>query len=289
VTSVNFEWVLDTVHGADYFRRWHRDKAKSGGLLIHKASHHFDLVNWWIDDQPHRVYASGALSFYGAANARKRGLDRRPERGTGDSPRIDPFAMDLREDERLRRLYLDNEHHEGYLRDRDVFADGITIEDNLAVIVDYAGGPTLNYSLNAHSPWEGYRVAINGTEGRAELEVVERGAADEGAKVLDPSATAELGDQGRIRPRGERLLVQRHWEQAREVPIADFGGAHGGGDDMLLADLFGNDDARAADPLRRPAGYLDGVASVAVGIAGNRSLDSGLPVLISELLGASGI
>src|SRR6476619_5472976 len=289
VTSVNFEWVLDTVHGADYFRRWHREKAKSGGLLIHKASHHFDLVNWWIDDQPTRVYASGGLRFYGAANARKRGLDERPERGTGDLPRTDPFAMDLREDERLRRLYLDNEHHDGYLRDRDVFTDGITIEDNLAVVVDYAGGPTLNYSLNAHSPWEGYRVAVNGTEGRAELEVVERVAADEGAKVLDPSATAELVDRGRVRPRGERLLVQRHWEQAREVPIADFGGAHGGGDDMLLADLFGNDDARAADPLRRPAVYLDGGASVAVGIAGNRSLETGQPVLISEMLGSSGI
>src|SRR5690606_37044897 len=26
VTSVHFEWVLDTAHGADYFRRWHRDK-----------------------------------------------------------------------------------------------------------------------------------------------------------------------------------------------------------------------------------------------------------------------
>src|SRR3954468_3888202 len=34
--SVTFEWVLDTAHGADYFRRWHRDKANSGGLLIHK-------------------------------------------------------------------------------------------------------------------------------------------------------------------------------------------------------------------------------------------------------------
>ena len=46
--SVTFEWVLDTAHGADYFRRWHRDKANSGGLLIHKASHHFDLVNWLL-------------------------------------------------------------------------------------------------------------------------------------------------------------------------------------------------------------------------------------------------
>jgi hypothetical protein len=29
VTSVHFEWALDTVHGADYFRRWHRLKANS--------------------------------------------------------------------------------------------------------------------------------------------------------------------------------------------------------------------------------------------------------------------
>src|SRR5699024_12523876 len=46
VVSVLFEWVLDTSHGADYFRRWHRDKANSGGLFVHKSSHHFDLVNW---------------------------------------------------------------------------------------------------------------------------------------------------------------------------------------------------------------------------------------------------
>ncbi|MFW6253208.1 MAG: Gfo/Idh/MocA family protein, partial [bacterium] len=45
VKSVHFEWLLDTSHGADYFRRWHRDKRNSGGLLVHKATHHFDLVN----------------------------------------------------------------------------------------------------------------------------------------------------------------------------------------------------------------------------------------------------
>jgi predicted dehydrogenase len=38
VTSVHFEWVLDTAHGADYFRRWHREKEHSGGLLIHKST-----------------------------------------------------------------------------------------------------------------------------------------------------------------------------------------------------------------------------------------------------------
>ena len=50
--SVDFHWVLDTRHGADYFRRWHRNKANSGGLLVHKATHHFDLINWWLSDVP---------------------------------------------------------------------------------------------------------------------------------------------------------------------------------------------------------------------------------------------
>lgn len=282
VTSVHFEWVLDTVHGADYFRRWHREKAGSGGLLVHKSTHHFDLVNWWLADVPERVYARGGLRFYGAENARRRGLGPRPARGTGAVG--DPFALDLRADERLRRLYLDAERHDGYLRDRDVFDEGITIEDNLAVLVDYAGGPVLTYSLNAHGPWEGYRVAVNGTAGRAELSVVERGAVlpgEDGRVTLDPSAT-DAAVQDRLRPHGDRLLVQRHWEPAREVPIPKGTGGHGGGDAMLLSDLFCGVDA-ADDPLGRPAGYAAGVRSIAVGIAGNESLRTGLPVAISEL------
>ena len=57
VLSVDFTWLLNTVHGADYFRRWHSNKARSGGLMIHKATHHFDLVNWWLGAQPERVHA----------------------------------------------------------------------------------------------------------------------------------------------------------------------------------------------------------------------------------------
>ncbi len=57
--SVTFEWVLDTAHGADYFRRWHRDKTNSGGLLVHKAAHHFDLINWLLADAPVQVFARG--------------------------------------------------------------------------------------------------------------------------------------------------------------------------------------------------------------------------------------
>lgn len=291
VTSVDFSWVLDTVHGADYFRRWHREKKNSGGLLIHKASHHFDLVNWWINDVPERVFASGGLKFYGDKNAAERGLGPRPERGTPDAgaPATgvkDPFTLDLRDDERLKALFLDNEHYDGYRRDQDVFTGGITIEDNLALVVEYQGGPRLSYSLNAHSPWEGYRVSVNGTEGRAELEVVERAAvlsSTDKKTVVDPSATP-VEEEDAIRRNGERLVVQRHWEPAYEVPIVNGEGGHGGGDELLLSDLF---NGPGEDPLGRPSGYLDGLRSVSVGIAGNRSLESSLPVRIEDLdLGA---
>ena len=282
VTSVHFEWALDTVHGADYFRRWHRDKSKSGGLFIHKASHHFDLVNWWIQATPVRVFASGALRFYGAENASARGLGARPARGTGASG--DPFALDLASEPRMKELYLDQEHHDGYLRDRDVFDPGITIEDNLAALVDYDTGVTMSYSLNAHAPWEGYRVTVNGTAGRAELEVVERGAVligDDGRVVVDPSMHPDDSPIDDVRPDSERLVLQRHWEGAQVVEIPDGIGSHGGGDAYLLDHLFNRvtDDA----PLGRVAGYADGVKAVAVGIAGNRSLETGLPVSIAEL------
>lgn len=280
VLSVTFEWVLDTVHGADYFRRWHREKQYSGGLIIHKSSHHFDLVNWWLADIPARVYASGGVKFYGSVNADARGLAARQPRGTHDGEH-GPFELDLRTDPRLKELYLDQEGHDGYLRDQDVFGPGVTTEDNLAVVVDYRGGPTLSYALNAHAPWEGYRVAVNGTLGRAELEVVERVAVldDHGTAIVDPSFVADNAEGGE-RVRGDRLILQKHWDVAREVPIPEGIGGHGGGDAFLLSDVFvGPSD----DPLGRPSDWIDGMRAISVGICGNVSLAEGRAVTPAEL------
>ncbi|WP_410786274.1 Gfo/Idh/MocA family protein [Kribbella sp. C-35] len=278
VTSVEFQWVLDTRHGADYFRRWHREKKNSGGLLVHKASHHFDLVNWWIASTPTRVFASGGLAFYGSENAAARGLGERPARGTIDGAADDPWLLDLRTDDTNRQLYYESEKYDGYLRDQDVFAPGITIEDNMSVIAEYANGARLSYSLNAHSPWEGYRVSVNGTLGRAELEVVERAAVVD--DQIDPSYPSDRVIAGDVRTNGERLVLQKHWAPAVEVEIPRGEGGHGGGDKLIYTDLFVGPDN---DPLKRAADVHDGVRAVAVGIAANQSLASGQPVVVADL------
>ncbi|WP_348637798.1 Gfo/Idh/MocA family protein [Actinomadura madurae] len=274
VTSVHFSWALDTIHGADYFRRWHRDRANSGGLLVHKAAHHFDLVNWWIDDAAASVYAQSSLRFYGAANARARGLTDRPARAR-HAPGLgtDPFLLDLSADPRLKRLYLDAEHEDGYLRDQDVFGEGVTIDDNMAVLVRYERGALLTYSLNAHAPAEGYHAVFNGTAGRLELEVVERAWTPPHA-AIDPTAAGKEHAAGA----SERLVLHRHWREPEEIPIEGGAGAHGGGDALLLDDVF---RGPADDPLARQAGHRAGVASVMIGISAGLSAESGAPVALT--------
>nr|WP_315973755.1 Gfo/Idh/MocA family oxidoreductase [Glutamicibacter sp. M10] len=166
-----------------------------------------------------------------------------------------------------------NEHLDGYRRDQGVFNGQISIEDNLSLTVQYDKGTILSYSLNAHSPWEGYRVAINGTEGRLELDVVERAAVlpASGGRPVDPSYNDD-GQSSKVRSKGERLILQRHWQEAEEIPIINSEGSHGGGDKLLLQELF---QGQQVDGYSRQAGFLDGVRAIAVGICGNTSLETG--------------
>ncbi len=281
VLSVHFEWLLDTRHGADYFRRWHRDKRNSGGLLVHKATHHFDLVNWWLDTAPETVFAFGDLKFYGRENAEERGDYRPYARAHGsEAARDDPYALRLADNERLRGLYLAAEHEDAYYRDQNVFGDGISIEDDLAVLVRYGSGATMSYHLSAYSPWEGYRVMFNGTKGRLEVDVEENSYVS-GAR--DDFNLPELRDLEPVAARERPAIVLRPlWGKPLAVPVGEEQGGHGGGDVRLLEDLFR--PGRPADPLGRAAGHVDGALSILTGIAANQSLRTGGPVRVAELV-----
>ena len=69
-----------------------------------------------------------------------------------------------------------------------------------------------------------------------------------------------------------------------EVEIPEAEGGHGGGDPVLLNDLFG-------PPRRirfnRAASHVDGAMSILTGIAANISMRTGQPVKIDDLVGSS--
>ncbi len=288
VISVHFEWLLDTSHGADYFRRWHRDKRNSGGLLVHKATHHFDLVNWWLDSGPETVFAMGDLRFYGRENAERRGVTEFYSRARGSAVAArDPFALKVREnDRRMHGLYYDAEQEDGYYRDQSVFSDGISIEDTMSVMVRYTNRALMTYSLNAFLPWEGYRVCFNGTRGRLEFNVVESSYVRAGTPedFTMPGMRELAQDKKSMVP---MIVFQPLWGKPMVIDVdeGDLSG-HGGGDARLLRDIFvgpGN------DPLGHAAGYLDGARSILTGIAANVSIRTGQPVRVRDLVRLEGL
>ena len=274
IKSVQFEWRLDTHHGADYYRRWHRRIANAGGLFVHKASHHFDLVNWWLGALPTRVYARGTRQFYRPETADALGLTRRGERCTG-CPELDRcnFRLDLGRKEYLRSVYSDHEHHDGYYRDRCVFSPDIDIPDTMNALIDYEGGTVLNYSLIAYSPVEGYRIEFEGTRGRIIHTNVERPWVNS-----DGSLPPEVDERNDI-------VVQPLFQKPLRLKVPTGKGLHSGGDNIMLERLFAESD-HAADPYRQFADSRAGAYSIAVGVAANRSIATGTPVGIDEVLGS---
>ncbi len=271
VLSVNLSWSLDTNHGADYFRRWHSYKRNSGGLLVHKCTHHFDLINWWVGSVPKSVFAQGSRKFYNSDQAQRYGLENHASRclGCADSPRCNYF-LDMNAIPTIKKLYLDNEEYDGYIRDSCVFRDDIDIEDTLSVIAQYKNGVSLTYNLTAYSSWEGYRLEITGTKGRIEQ--------------LSRESSYINGDgnvQGAAIAEGTTLKIYPNFKTPYEVPVWESIGAHGGGDILMLDDIFGE---LANDPLKRPADYVQGAYAALLGIAANKSIETREVVMVDDLV-----
>ena len=235
---------------------------------MHKATHHFDLVNWWLDAWPATVYALGSLAFYGREAAAGRGESYAYSRYTGHADG-DPFALDLDRSPMLRGLYRDAEEQSGYLRDRNVFGDEISIEDTMIVAARYRGGALLSYSLVAYSPWEGLRVAITGDKGRLELYEWH------GAHVIE-DAPAGQPDEGGASA-SVRLFPM--FRAPVDVELRGEPGMHGG-DALMLEQIFAA--SPPVDPWGRAASHLDGAASVLLGAAANRSLAEHRPVSLDQ-------
>jgi len=260
ILSIDMEWLLDTSHGADYFRRWHRNMEKSGGLLVHKSTHHFDMINWWLDEEPKEVFAFGTRSFYGPVR------QNRGERClTCEYKNTCEFYWDIHTDQRKKRLYLNTEGVDGYFRDRCVFADDIDIYDTMSVNVQYEKGALLTYSLIAHSPYEGWKASISGTKGRLEVEDTSSGI----------DAAESVQHIKLFNRKGEKTILNMK-------KLTD---GHGGGDERLRRMLFVGD---VEDPLGQQADSKAGSMSILIGIAANIAINEKRAVLIKDLLQPSG-
>ena len=265
IFSVHFEWMLDRnmdilAHGTSYFRRWNSRMRNSGGLLVHKSTHHFDLVNWWSGQKPRSVAAFAKLNLYGTAGSEKYagGIHGKNCRNCAYTKTC-PFYYKMNDIE--KQLYEANESYDGYYKDGCVYAPDIDIYDTMAVTVQYDKGMVLSYSLNATCMYEGWRMVMNGSKGRLEAFLAETGP-----------------DQ---LPSSDNIRVYDLKNNVTEYALTRVKGDHGGGDTRLHQMLFVGD---LPDPLGYQAGTADGANSILIGAAANLSIKEKRIVSINELL-----
>lgn len=245
LTQLDYREVLDDNHGADYFRRWHAQKSNSGGLLIHKASHHFDIINYYLQDEPESVAAFGGKLYY------------TPRKEMGERCLTCNYTATCRHYYDLagvwnglfKKMYIDGETHDGYVRDKCVYHKDIDIEDTASAAISYRHGAKVTYSLVAYGVKETQELAITGTEGR----------------LTSDEETTEI----RLKS-GEKFNLKMETKTV---------GDHGGADVNILKSVLMDVDAVPA----AKAGPRDGLLSVAIGDAANRSIAEGRVVKIKEL------
>lgn len=276
ITSVDFHWYLNVFHGADYFRRWHGRMAKGGSLWVHKATHHFDLLNWWLNSEPVEVSAYGSLEHYGKNNSFRgttcRGCEHKDKC---------KFFWDITRSERLVKLYPDNEKYDGYVRDGCVWSNDIDIYDKMSAQIIYANGVVANYSLTTYSPYEGWKIAFNGMKGRLEtwedIPYLQKVQDDQASRHAKEMSQSDDGVKGEVR----QIIAMDNFAKDFEVYTTPrITAGHGGGDVRMQKRIF-------VDPNDNPhhimAGTRDGAMSILIGIAARKSIQLKRPVKISEL------
>ena len=256
IFSVHVEWMLDTHHGADYFRRWHRERANSGSLLVHKSTHHFDLINWYLEQEPLYVHAFGKRRFYGTNQPQ-------PAERCLECEERCPYYFNIDRTPH-REVYLNCEGVDGYKRDKCIFSDEIDIEDTISVSVEYSGGALLTYSLNAHCPYEGHVFTFNGSKGRLEVR---------SSYHSSTTSYTQSNTQTSI------LLYDRE-HNCTEIPLAETNeSGHGGADGLLFEGLL---RGKEEDPLCQFADTWAGMMSIGIGMGANLSMKENRRVALSE-------
>lgn len=251
--AINYEYTLNTWHGGDYFKRWHRFMENSGGMLVHKSTHHFDVINWLLDDEPASVVAHGARLYFGN--------DDRPHgercctcayKNTCESYKF------IYSNEMMQKLYYEAESVDGYVRDHCAFKGDTNIYDSMSVSVAYEKGTLLTYSLNLFGMDDGFTMNIIGEKGRMEF------------------SNFQTGDKNKY-----TITVRYRNGRVDEINFPKAAGSHDGGDERMRDMLFGG---VTHDPLGQCADSFAGVKSVMIGAAANRSIKEGVRINLTPLL-----
>jgi myo-inositol 2-dehydrogenase / D-chiro-inositol 1-dehydrogenase len=201
---------------------WNRFSANTGGTLVEKCCHYFNLMDLILKEKPHRVFASG--------------------------------------DQRVNHL---DERYGGQTPD---------ILDSAYVIVEYPSGARamLDLCMYAENSTDNEQVVVVGDEGKLESLIP--------SLVLRHGRREDWGTRkvwGEPSGSGKGVATRRVWDTNIRYAGQHFGASY------IEHQRFAHAVRNGLPP---EVSLEDGMRSVATGIAAHRSIATGLPVLLNDVL-----
>lgn len=253
--------------GRTYMARWNRLKKYTGGLFIHKGSHDFDIINWFM--QPARPVRVSCFANVFTLKPEGLPFKTRPGVQVGPTCSTCPYQKECPDvnlvavkpqnsplDTSLASRYrmFDNQtaQRDGYHKDLCIYYSDKDTHDQGAAIVEYDNGATAMHSECFVTSLTDRLYRLDGTLGHMEASLKQY--------------------QIEIRPRWskDQTMHKLHPEA----------GGHGGADPKMCAEFL-DCLTKGTQP---SASALDGIWSVAIGEACELSRSEKRMVEISEVL-----
>ena len=191
--------------GHAFFHDWHRRRDNITSLLLQKASHSLDIINWLVNSRPSSVAAFGGLNVFGGVGALRVFGKEVDDNLCCSNCKIERQCEEsLINCERVRNIkWRDN------WPDSCVYNNEVDVDDNQVIIIKYENDAKASYTLNQFSPSYKREYILYGDKGRLQFDDVSNKA----------------------------IVTFRNSSNKNIYEVSDLGG-HGGGDVGLLEDFL---------------------------------------------------
>jgi predicted dehydrogenase len=166
IGEVKTGWVLHSVGaGSDwYFHDWHGTLDNTGGLLLQKGSHDFDIINWVVDSKVKRIAAFGSQDFFVGNKPNELVCQNCEERDSCSEAIMDKDISWKRADGKQTEVLYNQ------WRNRCVYRDEVDVLDNHQVMLEYENGVKVSYLECHYTPDDNREYIFIGTKGKLKLD-----------------------------------------------------------------------------------------------------------------------
>ncbi|MCM0646990.1 Gfo/Idh/MocA family oxidoreductase [Clostridium swellfunianum] len=241
-------WILHSVGaGSDwYFHDWHGLMENTGGLLLQKGSHDFDIINWIVDSKVKRVAAMGSRDFFKGDKPNELVCEKCSERNNcGEAIKEKWMSWKTPNGNQTNLLY-------NIWRNKCVYRQEVDVPDNHQVLLEYENGVKISYLECHYTPDDNREYIFIGTKGKLKLD--------------DANDTITIQIRNGMYDRKEKIVYENL--QSSE--------GHGGGDKYILDDFV-----YALETGKQPnAGGEAGYYAIEAGLAAHKAINDGEIVIL---------